>query len=217
MWYVGLDIHKQYCSTVVMDKEGQIKARARLPSQRDALAQFFGRFDEPLHVAMEACYSWAYFHDLLEGLVDEITLAHPAKTRLIAEARIKTNELDARALADLLRTNLLPTAYQPSAATRQVKEYLPYRCGLVRVSTAIKNKVHALLAQHEYPQRAALSSLSDCFGKTGRALLAQIELPGEGTTILRSWLGLWENIDAQVREADRWTQAHVKADAQATL
>src|SRR5262245_56046731 len=180
MWYVGLDVHKQYCSTVVLDKEGQILARARLPSQRAALAEFFGRFDQPLHVAMEACYSWGYFHDLLEGLVDQITLAHPAKTRLIAEARIKTDALDARALADLLRTNLLPTAYQPPAATRAVKEYLRYRCGLVRLGTAIKNKVHALLAQHDYPQRAALAALSDCFGKTGRALLGAIELPGDG-------------------------------------
>src|SRR5882762_8069787 len=197
MWYVGLDVHAKYCSTVVMDKEGQILARARVASERQALAEFFGRFDQPLHVAMEACYSWGYFHDLLEGLVDQITLAHPAKTRLIAEARIKTDELDARALADLLRTNLLPTAYQPSAATRQVKEYLRYRCGLVRLSTAIKNKVHALLAPHEYAQRAALAEVTDWFGKSGRSLLAAVELPGDGTMILRSWLGLWETVDAQ--------------------
>lgn len=217
MWYVGMDVHKAYCSTVVMDKEGQILARARIPSQRGALEQFFGRFDQPLHVAMEACYSWGYFADLLDGLVEEITLAHPAKTRLIAEARIKTDELDARALADLLRTNLLPKAYQPPAATRAVKEYLRYRCGLVRLGTAMKNKVHALLAQHEYAQRAALESCSDWFGKRGRALLAAVELPGDGTTILRSWLALWETVEAQVREADRWIRAHVASDAQATL
>ena len=71
MWYVGLDVHAKYCSTVVMDKEGQILARARVASERQALAEFFGRFDQPLHVAMEACYSWGYFHDLLEGLVDQ--------------------------------------------------------------------------------------------------------------------------------------------------
>src|SRR5262249_13091575 len=90
-------------------------------------------------------------------------------------------------------------------------------CGLVRMGTAIKNKVHALLAQHDYPQRAALAALSDCFGKTGRALLAAIELPGDGTTILRSWLGLWGTVEAQGREAGRSIRGHVASDAQASL
>lgn len=38
--------------------------------------------------------------------VEEVVLAHPLKTRLIADAQIKTDRLDAFALGTLLRGNL---------------------------------------------------------------------------------------------------------------
>src|SRR5206468_3785096 len=44
-------------------------------------------------------------HDELEELegIEEVVLAHPYKTRLIADAQIKTDRLDAYALSTLLR------------------------------------------------------------------------------------------------------------------
>jgi transposase len=54
----------------------------------------------------------------LEDKVAQIVLAHPKNVKAIASARIKTDKLDARVLADLLRTNLLPTAYNPSQDAR---------------------------------------------------------------------------------------------------
>ena len=49
--------------------------------------------------------------ELLEGLVEEIKLAHPLKVRAIAEAKIKTDSIDSITLAQLLRGNLIPEAY----------------------------------------------------------------------------------------------------------
>lgn len=54
---------------------------------------------------LETCWNRGLTHDLLEeiGEVEEVVLAHPLKTRLIVDAQIKTDRLDALGLGTLLR------------------------------------------------------------------------------------------------------------------
>jgi len=215
MKYVGLDVHKKYCISVVMDKEGRILDRRRIDSEPAALRQYFDKLEGPTEVAMEACYNWGYFFDVLEGF--DVKLAHPLKTRLIAEARIKTDAIDAKALADLLRTNLLPLAYAPSAETRRIKNFLRYRAGLTALSTQVKNKIHALLDQHQFEQKQVLARLSDLFGKQGMAMLEQVVLPGDETLVLQSGLGVLKHLKEEVRKADQWIRHHVRDDELAGL
>ena len=217
MYYVGLDIHKKYCISAVMDKEGKIMDRKRIESKPEALREYFKELEEPCHVAMEACYNWGYFLDILQDVTDGISLGHPLKTRLIAEARIKTDAIDAKVLADLLRTNLLPLAYIPGVETRRMKNFLRFRAGLASMNTQVKNKIHALLDQHEFPERQTLGQLSDVFGTQGRNLLAQITLPGADTEVLRSWVGLWEHLHKEILKADLWIRKHVKDDPMSLL
>ena len=42
---------------------------------------------------MEASGNWQYFYRIIENLTDNITLAHPLKTRIIGEAKIKTDKI----------------------------------------------------------------------------------------------------------------------------
>ncbi len=74
--------------------------------------------------------------------MDELLLAHPLKTRLIAEARLKTDSIDSETLAHLLRAALIPQAYAPSAETRDQKNFLRYRSSLTAMKVRIKNMVH---------------------------------------------------------------------------
>ena len=217
MYYVGLDVHKAYCMTAVLDEQGQLIDRCRLASEPVTLRQYFGKFDQPTQVALEACYNWGYFFDILQDCAQEVVLAHPLKTRLIAEARIKTDALDARVLAELLRARLLPVAYAPAAATRQVKNYLRYRAGLAMLNTQVKNKLHALLDQHDYPQRMALDKVADLFGKQGLALLRTVQLPGTEQAVLESWLRVHEQLVGELRQANAWIRAQVKEDRLAQL
>jgi transposase len=217
MYYVGLDVHKAYCMTAVLDEQGQLIDRCRLASEPVTLRQYFRKFDEPTQVAVEACYNWGYFFDILQDCTEEVVLAHPLKTRLIAEARIKTDAIDARVLAELLRAKLLPVAYAPAAATRQVKNYLRYRAGLAMLNTQVKNKLHALLDQHEFPQRSALSQVADLFGKQGLALLRTVQLPGTEQAVLESWLRVHEQLVNELRQANAWIRAQVKEDRLAQL
>jgi len=85
---------------------------------------------------------------LLQEMEIPVSLSHPLKTKAIASARIKTDKLDAATLAQLLRADLLPRAHLSSPQARLDRELLRHRATLVRLRTAVKNRVHALLAKH---------------------------------------------------------------------
>src|SRR5437868_14070135 len=91
-------------------------------------------FSKHCKVQARWCWNWGHIYDVLSEIeqVEEVVLAHPLKTRLIAEAQIKTDSLDALALATLLRDNLIERAHVPSKATRARKELLRQRLDWAR-------------------------------------------------------------------------------------
>ena len=89
-------------------------------------------------------------------------LANPIRTRMIAEARIKNDKLDARILADLLKGDLVAESYVPSKREREWRALVRHRASLVRTSTDVKNRVQSLLDKYELRPK-----FSDLFGKRG--------------------------------------------------
>lgn len=78
-------------------------------------------------VALEATYGWEWLADVLEEAGYELHLAHPLRTKAIAAARVKTDAVDARTLAHLLRTDLLPEAYIAPRELRELRDLLRHR------------------------------------------------------------------------------------------
>ena len=104
MKYVGIDIHKRYSVLVAVDERGWELARGRINGNTAfGFAQFFAGLEGPSKVVLEACWNWGRIYDLLSeiGQVEEVVLAHPLKTRLIADAQIKTDGLDGTRPNDL--------------------------------------------------------------------------------------------------------------------
>lgn len=80
------------------------------------MAEFFDDVTEPAHVVLEASTNWYHLYDLLEALQIPVTLAHPLRTRAIAEAKVKTDKVDSTLLAHLLRADLIPPrTFRPRA------------------------------------------------------------------------------------------------------
>ncbi len=80
--------------------------------------------DGESRVALEATYGWEWLAELLEDSGYEFHLAHPLRTRAIAAARVKTDAVDARTLAHLLRADLLPEAYVATRELRDLRDLL---------------------------------------------------------------------------------------------
>ena len=79
---------------------------------------------------MEATGNWMYPYETIEKYVPDVVLAHPLKTRAVAEARIKTDTIDATTLAELLRLDGIGKAYIPPRELRDVRELLRYRASV---------------------------------------------------------------------------------------
>jgi transposase len=202
MNYVGIDIHKRYSVLVAVDERGRELARGRISGNTAfGFAQFFGGLEGKSKVVMEACWNWGRIHDLLGEIeqVEEVVLAHPLKTRLIADAQIKTDGLDAQALATLLRGDLIAQAYVPSKATRERKEVLRQRLYWARLRTRIRNRIHALIDRQ---RELEMPQCSDLFGRKGLIALNKLVLSEPDATLLREELDLLALIQNQIRQQE---------------
>jgi len=155
----------------LLDEKGKILEQVRLKNDPQTLLRYAETLSSGSKIALEATGNWYYFYELMENKCPEIYLAHPLKTRAIAEAKIKTDKIDSTILAHLLRADLLPTSYIPSKEIRDIREILRYRASLVSLRTSIKNRVHAILSKNgidiEY---------SDIFGKKAIKYLKDLRL-----------------------------------------
>lgn len=194
MLYVGVDVHKATSHITVMDETGKVLRRRHIRSSPAALQEVLGSYQEPMRAVVEASYAWGPMYDWLGELTEKVVLAHPAKLRAIADARIKTDRIDSETLAHLLRANLIPEAYAPSKECRAVKRVLRQRMFFIRLQTMVKNRIWALLGQHAI----APPDVSDLFGKRGLSWLRALELPEPDGALLREDLALLQVIQDRI-------------------
>jgi transposase len=190
--WVGIDLHRRRSQIAIVDQDGELTLSRRIINNPDSFREVLGE-TEGTHVALEATYGWEWLADLLEQEGYDVHLAHPLRTRAIAAARVKTDAVDARTLAHLLRTGLLPEAYIAPPELRDLRELLRHRQALTGLRTAVKNRVHGLLAR-----QGILPEHTDLFGKAGREFLASLELPDGPRRRLDSLIALIGDFDREL-------------------
>jgi len=145
MNFVGIDLHKHYSQFVVLDQNGKVVTQAKLPTEREAVSKFLSGLKGPAKAAVEATRNWYWFYDLVESLTEEAELVCPSKMRVIAESTVKTDRIDARVIAELLRVNYLPTCYVPPQEVRQVRELLRERIVFMVCWTSWEWSIHLII------------------------------------------------------------------------
>ncbi len=204
MQYVGIDYHKRYSVLCATDERGQELKRRRINGNTvSGFAQFFSELGQESKVVMEACWNWGWLYDLLGKIdgIDQVVLAHPYKTRLIAEAQIKTDRLDAQMLAKLLRGDLIAQSHAPSAATRARKHLLRQRLFWVRLRTMLRNRIHAVLDRQHDLERPQLKNF---FSRRGQTWLQNVQLPcPEDQPLLEQDLEVAQLLETKIKELDR--------------
>lgn len=211
MVHVGLDLHKKRTEMAVLDENGQVVDRGELEhGDKAEMGEYFRSIGRDGIATLEATRNWYWMVELLEECGLSVKLASPLKVRLIAEAKVKTDKIDAWTLAHLERTGFLPEAYIPSREVRDQRELLRYRLALVGIGTSLKNRVHALL-----DKLGIRHGFADLFGKGGREFLAALELREVYRKTLDGYLASLDFIESQVKQATRDIRAMLKADPRA--
>jgi transposase len=200
MLHLGIGYHKRYSRVVAMDDKGKIYCNNQVMNNKKAfkdLLDFIPAKDP--HAVLEAGRSWGVIYDLLEELEVDVHLAHPLKLRAIAEAKIKTDSIDAKVLADLLRVGLIPEVYVPPKEIRLQKNVLRQRLWLVKLQTMTKNRIHQILDRNHIN----IFGLTDLFGKAGRQFLASRKLPYPSEqSFLETRLDLLDYLKVQITKSE---------------
>ena len=208
---VGIDLHRKRSHVAALDEHGVELLSRRIVNDPDTFVTLLGELDGESKIALEATYGWEWLADLLEDHGYELHLAHPLRTKAIASARVKTDAVDARTLAHLLRADLLPEAYVAPRELRDLRDLLRQRVVLTHMRSALKNRVHALIARQGI-QRAH----ADLFGPGGRRFLDGLRLRPEPRarlqTLLRLIADFDREIDALAHEIDRRAKHDPRVD-----
>src|SRR5699024_5658550 len=103
---------------VAINSNNKIAREAKLSSSRRALADFFTGFNQPVQAVVECTSFWYWLSDWCREHDITLKLAHAKMVKAISYAKVKTDKVDAKTLAELLRADLIPEAHQAAPQRR---------------------------------------------------------------------------------------------------
>jgi transposase len=171
--YIGMDVHQATISVAVMDASGKLIMECLLETKAATIVEFMQGLQGTLAVTFEEGTSAAWLHDLLKPHVSRLVVCDPRKTALLKDGS-KSDRIDARKLAELLRTNQLTPVYHEDHGVRTLKELGRSYLTITKDVTRVMNRIKAL-----YRSWAIPCSGSSVYAPRHRAQwLAKIVEPG---------------------------------------
>jgi len=204
---IGLDISKHTAEVAVLRPGVPEPRRGRFPARPAHIRAFAEKLGPEDQVVLESCTNALAFHRLLCQHAGRVVISNPLKTRIIAEAKVKTDKVDAEVLARLLAADFLPTVWVPDPFTDALRHLVFHRHGLVTQRTQGKNRIHAILHRN-----LIAPEMTDLFGKAGRAFLATVDLPAGERQLLQADLRTVDFLDQEIATAEKRMAQSVQHD-----
>jgi transposase len=209
MRVIGLDVSRTVGEIAYL-QDGQIHGGGRVVLQHEPLRRFALSLQPSDVVVLEATGNTAAIVNALQDHVAQVVVANPLQVRLIAEARVKTDKIDAAILAQLYASGFLPRVWIPDERTLGLRRQVARRGQIVRHRTRLKNEIHSVLAAHLIPQCPA----ADLFGRKGRAWLSEQPLPLDERLAVEQRLRELDRLGEDLAAIDQLLCESVLHDAQ---
>jgi transposase len=195
---IALDVHRDFCEVAI--KQGtKLRSGGRIKTSVAELERFAQSLAPDDQVALESSGPALAIKRVIEPHVGRVVVANTRRVRAIAEAKVKTDKVDARTLCELLHAGFLPEVFSPDEWTRSLRRRLQRRSKLVRARTRAKNELHAVLSRN----LKGRPPMSDVFGKAGRAWLEALELAPDERETVQGALRQVDFLDAEVGLIER--------------
>ena len=159
MLYSGIDLHKRSLVLHTLNRAGVTVAERELPTDRRAVRAYFACLPGPHRAVVECVSSWYWLRDLLVPAGIDLRLGHATYLKAISYAKVKTNRVDARTLAQLLRVNLVPEAHMIDPVHREWRDLLRARLELVVRQLRCRHAIGGLLEKYNVPTPERLPAL----------------------------------------------------------
>jgi len=148
--YIGLDVHQATVSAAVLDSTGKLVMESVLETKAATILQFIHGLRGSLQVTFEEGTCAAWLHDLLKPHVTKVLVCDPRKNALLKSGN-KNDRIDARKLADLLRTGILRAVYHGENGVRTLKELARSYLAVTQDLTRVMNRLKALYRSWAIP------------------------------------------------------------------
>lgn len=143
--YGGIDTHKESFTGCILDEEGSALREHSFPATKEAVEKFTaGIPSSRMTIAIEACGIWRGAYNIFRELGYEVKLANPKITHDLAGSK-KLDKVDAKTLADLLRTNYLPEVYIPDDDILRLRDLARHKANLTRLRVKVQVKIKGYL------------------------------------------------------------------------
>lgn len=160
MLNVGVDLHKtQMTVSYLFNKKESVQKVYR--TNRDGYEEFchdiknFKVTRNEIRIGVETTGNVWFFVKQMESSVGEIQVINTMKFKVIVESTSKTDKRDAQTIAEYLQRDMLPTVILPDKKSRSIAKYVKVRDRYVKLSTRLKNQIHALFSEEGIQIKAA--------------------------------------------------------------
>jgi len=141
--YIGMDVHKESISIAVMNSAGKFVMECVIETKGSMLLQFIDGLRGDVRITFEEGTWAAWLYDLLKPHVSEVVVCNPRKNALLKDGS-KSDRIDARKLAELLRGNHLKPVYHGEQGLRTLKELARSYLNISKDVTRVMNRLKAL-------------------------------------------------------------------------
>ena len=212
--FIGCDAHKNFSVFVAVNEKGHAGEALRVAHDRQLYREFLARLPPHSAIAVEASGHYSWMVDEMEQSGHCPKLCNPLEAKRRMGLTKKTDTLDARGLAILLRNGTLPEVWIPPSELRDQRELLRLRIFLVHLRTRVKNRIHGTLARHNLQVQGA-----DLFGVAARRQLGTRlpELPAHSREAVEQELATLDFLKTQIDSAEQRLEAIMSVSAEADL
>jgi len=141
--YMGVDLHRNCFTVYTRQEDGNGESREWTIRELKAFAKTVKASDE---VAVEATGNVRMFCAALKDRGCRVVVVNPHQFQVISRSVKKTDEHDAKVLAEFLSKGMLPEVRMKDEVHARVASLAQTRDKLVKLRTILKNKVNNLLA-----------------------------------------------------------------------
>ena len=203
VFYAGIDLGKRKSHITVLTGARKVVEDLKIENTPNAFRRIFKKYKRKIVAGCEASSNAFWVADTLEPLVEKILVGHTSKIRWIAEARIKTDKLDARILAELLRADLFPSIGIPPKRVRDLRELVRGQVRIRRQAVRMRNQVHSLLGR-----QGVAYERTDAAGLKLLTVVKEAELAAPARAAAEGLL----RAEAVLRDEDKHLQAQIKKE-----
>jgi len=147
-YYCGIDLHSRSMYISVMDKEGEILFHRNMPNDFDIFKNYVERFRPEMAVGVESSCYYYWLADACQEADIPFYLGHAYYMKAINGGKVKNDRVDSKKIADLLRCNLFPLAYDYPRKMRPTRDLLRRRHFFMWRRASTYSHLQVICTQH---------------------------------------------------------------------